>query len=262
MSASNAFRSASSALPCAVEARRRRRARGIARQPRSSCFGTANPAAPSTSPAALPLREYLRRLDREIAARWAALAHSHEEVDDERAALLDRRRDRKAIETLLDRRLEERAHRTPPGPSSAASTSSRPPAGGPHPNAKHWKARTHGADWRPRRRTAHGVAGRPRTPPEGHLQQHRQHRYARLRPPGGATSRPNSSASSAAPRSRWPPPTRATSPAEATLRGPAGHRPAAAPQLQPDRWQHRRYRPGNGASSPKRRCATRPPRKR
>lgn len=55
----------------------------------------------------LAAAEYLRRLDREIAARWAALAHSHEEVDDERAALLDRRRDRKSVETLLDRRLEE-----------------------------------------------------------------------------------------------------------------------------------------------------------
>lgn len=50
---------------------------------------------------------YLRRVDREILARRAALQHSANDVEEERAELLGRRRDRKAIETLLDRRLEE-----------------------------------------------------------------------------------------------------------------------------------------------------------
>ncbi len=50
---------------------------------------------------------YLRRVDREILARRAALQHSANDVEEERSELLARRRDRKAIETLLDRRLEE-----------------------------------------------------------------------------------------------------------------------------------------------------------
>ncbi|MFN0147159.1 MAG: flagellar export protein FliJ [Dehalococcoidia bacterium] len=45
---------------------------------------------------------YLGRVDREIEARYAALAHSRVEVAGERAKLLDRRRDRKAMEALLD----------------------------------------------------------------------------------------------------------------------------------------------------------------
>ena len=51
--------------------------------------------------------DYLRRADREIGARRAALAHSLDDVAEEREALMERRRDRKAMETLLDRRLEE-----------------------------------------------------------------------------------------------------------------------------------------------------------
>lgn len=51
--------------------------------------------------------EYLRRVDREIVARSAALQHSANDVEEERAELLIRRRDRKAMETLLERRLEE-----------------------------------------------------------------------------------------------------------------------------------------------------------
>ena len=51
--------------------------------------------------------EYLRRVDREIGARTAALEHSANDVAEERAELLVRRRDRKAMETLLDRRLDE-----------------------------------------------------------------------------------------------------------------------------------------------------------
>ena len=51
--------------------------------------------------------DYLGRVDREIAARSAALQHSASEVEEERAELMDRRRDRRAMETLLERRLEE-----------------------------------------------------------------------------------------------------------------------------------------------------------
>jgi flagellar export protein FliJ len=50
---------------------------------------------------------YLRRVDREIGARQAALEHSAHDVEEERNELLIRRRDRKAIETLLEKRLEE-----------------------------------------------------------------------------------------------------------------------------------------------------------
>lgn len=56
---------------------------------------------------------YLRRVDREIGARRAALEHSAIDVEEERNELLLRRRDRKAMETLLEKRLEEeRVERT------------------------------------------------------------------------------------------------------------------------------------------------------
>lgn len=51
--------------------------------------------------------EYLRRVDREIVARGAALQHTANDVEEERAELMVRRRDRKAMEALLDKRLEE-----------------------------------------------------------------------------------------------------------------------------------------------------------
>ncbi len=51
--------------------------------------------------------EYLRRVDREIGARRSALDHSAADVDEERAELLARRRDRKSMEALLDKRQEE-----------------------------------------------------------------------------------------------------------------------------------------------------------
>ncbi|MGE5501454.1 MAG: flagellar export protein FliJ [Ignavibacteriales bacterium] len=47
------------------------------------------------------------RFGREADARAAALQHSAERVMAERAVLLERRRDRKAMETLLDHRREE-----------------------------------------------------------------------------------------------------------------------------------------------------------
>lgn len=51
--------------------------------------------------------DYLRRASREISAKQAALAHSENDVAEERESLLGRRRDRKAMETLLDHRLEQ-----------------------------------------------------------------------------------------------------------------------------------------------------------
>jgi len=50
---------------------------------------------------------YVVRLNRDIAAQAAALRHSDEEVEAERLGLLERRRDVKAMEALLDRRIEE-----------------------------------------------------------------------------------------------------------------------------------------------------------
>ncbi len=50
---------------------------------------------------------YLRRVDREIVARKSALEHSANDVEEERAELMAKRRDRKAMEALLDKRLEE-----------------------------------------------------------------------------------------------------------------------------------------------------------
>lgn len=50
---------------------------------------------------------YLRRVDREIEARSAALAHSANDVEEERGELMVRRRDRKAMDALLEKRLEE-----------------------------------------------------------------------------------------------------------------------------------------------------------
>lgn len=50
---------------------------------------------------------YLRRVDREISARSAALATSANDVEEERNELMLRRRDRKAMDTLLEKRLEE-----------------------------------------------------------------------------------------------------------------------------------------------------------
>ena len=50
---------------------------------------------------------YLRRVDREITARSAALATSANDVEEERTELMLRRRDRKAMDALLEKRLEE-----------------------------------------------------------------------------------------------------------------------------------------------------------
>jgi len=74
---------------------------------RESLLATAHPAGPLEVADAEAAMAYLRRVDREILARRAALQHSASDVEEERTELLARRRDRKAIETLRDRRLEE-----------------------------------------------------------------------------------------------------------------------------------------------------------
>ncbi len=50
-------------------------------------------------------QRYLVRMSREVSAREAALRHSDAEVAAEREFLLERSRDRKAMESLLDRRV-------------------------------------------------------------------------------------------------------------------------------------------------------------
>ncbi|MBA4180993.1 MAG: flagellar export protein FliJ [Anaerolinea sp.] len=66
------------------------------------------PASGTIEPAELAASiTFLGRVDREIGARRAALAHSAEDVAAERDELLNRRRDRKAMETLLGKRLSE-----------------------------------------------------------------------------------------------------------------------------------------------------------
>ena len=58
--------------------------------------------------ALLAVRGHFRhRIEREINARQAAVTHSEADVAEERDELLARRRDRKAMETLLDQRLQE-----------------------------------------------------------------------------------------------------------------------------------------------------------
>lgn len=51
--------------------------------------------------------DYLQRLDREIAAKEAAVRHSLDDVEAERATLRERSRDRKAMESLLEKRVED-----------------------------------------------------------------------------------------------------------------------------------------------------------
>jgi flagellar export protein FliJ len=71
---------------------------------RASLLGQAPAYEPADGESRLA---YLQRAEREITARTAALAHSHESVAREREALLEQRRDRKAMEALLDRTLAE-----------------------------------------------------------------------------------------------------------------------------------------------------------
>jgi flagellar export protein FliJ len=87
---------------------RREHALDESRQQRAAVLDAGAPARGPIDPADfLAAVAYLRRVEREIGAREAALAHSEADVAEERGVLLERRRDRKAVETLLDRRLEE-----------------------------------------------------------------------------------------------------------------------------------------------------------
>jgi flagellar export protein FliJ len=87
---------------------RRQHALDESRQQRAAVLDAGAPARGPIDPADfLAAVAYLRRVEREIGAREAARGHSEADVAEERGVLLERRRDRKAVETLLDRRLEE-----------------------------------------------------------------------------------------------------------------------------------------------------------
>jgi flagellar export protein FliJ len=78
------------------------------RQERERFLDTPVPGRGPLDPADLAAGRYYReRIEREIGAKQAAVAHSEADVAEERDLLLARRRDRKAIEALLDRRNEE-----------------------------------------------------------------------------------------------------------------------------------------------------------
>ncbi len=97
-------------------ARRRRvereRALGESRDQRANLLDAGPPTSGPVAPEDLWLATiYLARVDREIGAREAALAHSIAEVAREREQLLEKRRHRRAMETLLERReADERLH--------------------------------------------------------------------------------------------------------------------------------------------------------
>lgn len=85
----------------------RREALDAATGDRERTLDIAVPAQGAVNTADLMSRvDYLGRAQREIGARQAALAHSEDDVAEERAALLEKRRDRKAMEALLEHRLE------------------------------------------------------------------------------------------------------------------------------------------------------------
>ena len=87
--------------------RERERSLADTRALRESLFATGAPANGTFEPADLERGlAYVGRLEREIAATNAALVHSATAVAFERDELLIRRRDRKAMETLLDREQE------------------------------------------------------------------------------------------------------------------------------------------------------------
>ncbi len=56
-------------------------------------------------------RRYIERADRLITAQRSAVEHSGREADEARDRLLQRRRDRRALEALLDRELKEQSLR-------------------------------------------------------------------------------------------------------------------------------------------------------
>jgi len=73
---------------------------------REAQFAIGAPSSGTVEPSDLALgRAYVERLDREMAASRAALVHSNNAVVFEREQLLIR--DRKALESLLEKRIEE-----------------------------------------------------------------------------------------------------------------------------------------------------------
>lgn len=79
-------------------------------QAREALFAAGLPRGGDVDPAELAAASaYVRRLEREIAARRAAAAHAERGVEVQRGVLLERRRDRRAMEILLERRRAEQA---------------------------------------------------------------------------------------------------------------------------------------------------------
>jgi len=86
----------------------RARALDAVRAERFALFDEGLASAGAVDPEALASASaYIVRLERDIEMRRAALAHSAAQVEAERLRLLERRRDRKAMEFLLDRQLAE-----------------------------------------------------------------------------------------------------------------------------------------------------------
>jgi flagellar export protein FliJ len=87
--------------------RTREEALAAARQSRETYLALGAPAAGTLDITTLGAgAAFGLRMEREIEARLAALRHSGNAVEFERQQLLSRRRDRKAMETLLERRVE------------------------------------------------------------------------------------------------------------------------------------------------------------
>lgn len=85
----------------------RERALAEARSAREQLLGAGALEGPVDPPALAAAVDYLRRLDREIGAKEAAVRHSVEDVQAERETLRERSRDRKAMESLLEHALEQ-----------------------------------------------------------------------------------------------------------------------------------------------------------
>ncbi|MCC7364261.1 MAG: flagellar FliJ family protein [Dehalococcoidia bacterium] len=86
----------------------RQRAVDATRAARGDLFDAGVPGAGPLDPELLASASaYTVRLDREEQARLAALAHSQRQVQAERDVLLEKRRDRKAMDALHEHRVEE-----------------------------------------------------------------------------------------------------------------------------------------------------------
>ncbi len=87
---------------------RRERALADTEARREQALGAGAPSGGPVDPGERAAADaYVVRLKREAGARRAALGHSAEAVERERRALMERRRDVRAIEALLDRHLRD-----------------------------------------------------------------------------------------------------------------------------------------------------------